>query len=191
MNGKAMSSLKSEQSSSDLIYQSDENGKVKPVLKPRVSWLASLCNCFKADDLSYSLQNDQSLLVPQKTNDSGRNTLVLDLDETLVHSSFTMVNSDFTIEIIIDRQVFNIYVLKRPGVDEFLRKCAELFEVVIFTASLAAYADPLLNLLDPDGLIGFRLFRNSCCSVTGGYVKDLSRLGRDLKHVVIVDVRFI
>lgn len=191
MNGKVLNSSKSEQSSSELIYQSDVNGNVKPIPKAKFSWLASLCNCFKAEGLNYSLQNDQSLLIPQKTTVSGRNTLVLDLDETLVHSSFTKINSDLTIEILIDQQVFNIYVLKRPGVDEFLRKCAELFEIVIFTASLPAYANPLLNLLDPEGLIGFRLFRNSCSSFSGGYVKDLSRLGRDLKHVVIVDVRLI
>jgi RNA polymerase II subunit A small phosphatase-like protein len=128
--------------------------------------------------------------LPQREINIGRNTLVLDLDETLVHSSFTKIKSDLTIDIEIEGEFYKVYVLKRPGVDEFLSKCAELFEVVLFTASLAAYADPLLNALDPEGLLSFRLFRDSCTFSPSGYVKDLSRLGRDLKHVLIVDVRF-
>jgi hypothetical protein len=30
-----------------------------------------------------------------------------------------------------------VYVLKRPGVDEFLRRMGELYEIVVFTASVA------------------------------------------------------
>lgn len=33
--------------------------------------------------------------------------------------------------------VFQVYVLKRPHVDEFLKRMGELFECVLFTASLA------------------------------------------------------
>lgn len=37
----------------------------------------------------------------------------------------------------IDNQYHNVYVLKRPGVDEFMRKMGEKYEIVVFTASLA------------------------------------------------------
>jgi RNA polymerase II subunit A small phosphatase-like protein len=119
----------------------------------------------------------------------GKNTLVLDLDETLIHSSFTEVEADILLNIEVNNQKFKVFVLKRPGVEEFLEKCYELFEVVVFTASLSSYADPLLDLLDPKKKISFRLFRESCSFNNGFYVKDLTRLGRDLKNVVIVDVR--
>jgi RNA polymerase II subunit A small phosphatase-like protein len=61
------------------------------------------------------------------------------------------------------------------------------FEVVVFTASLAKYADPLLDLMDPSGLVRWRLFRESCCPYEGNYVKDLNCLGRDLSSTIIVD----
>ena len=174
----------------DIIQQADASGKQILKQRSRISWLLSLCNCFRVVNFGYSTQQDQPALLPQRASDLGRNTLILDLDETLVHSSFTKIKADINIEIRIDGDSFKVYVLKRPGVDEFLAKCAELFEVVVFTASLQAYADPLLDALDPKGLISFRLFRDSCSYSAAGYVKDLSRLGRDLKHMVIVDVYF-
>jgi len=130
----------------------------------------------------------QYLLPPQKGSIIGKKTLVLDLDETLVHSSFKPVpNADFIIPVEIDNQVHQVYVLKRPGVDQFLKSMAEKFEVVVFTASLAKYADPVLDLLDKDKTVGARLFREACSNHKGNYVKDLGRLGRDIRHVIIVD----
>ena len=66
------------------------------------------------------------------------------------------------------------YVRKRPGVDHFLRYCAEKFEVVVFTASLAKYADPLLDILDRDHTVRVRLFREACVQHYGNYVKVAS-----------------
>jgi len=84
-------------------------------------------------------------------------------------------------------QITDVYVIKRPWVDKFMEAMGELYEVVVFTASLAKYADPLLDLLDPQKLVRIRLFRDSCCPYEGNYVKDLSRLGRKLEDTIIVD----
>ncbi|XP_016301140.1 carboxy-terminal domain RNA polymerase II polypeptide A small phosphatase 1-like [Sinocyclocheilus anshuiensis] len=128
-------------------------------------------------------------LLPQiKSKDVGKVCVVIDLDETLVHSSFKPVNNaDFIIPVEIDGTVHQVYVLKRPHVDEFLKRMGELFECVLFTASLAKYADPVSDLLDKWGAFRSRLFRESCVFHRGNYVKDLSRLGRDLNKVIIVD----
>lgn len=64
--------------------------------------------------------------------------MVIDLDETLVHSSFKPINNaDFVVPVEIDGTVHQVYVLKRPYVDEFLQRMGELYECVLFTASLA------------------------------------------------------
>ncbi|CAI5465247.1 unnamed protein product [Closterium sp. Yama58-4] len=122
---------------------------------------------------------------------AARKTLVLDLDETLVHSSFSAPpNADFVVPLTMDGRTASVFVLKRPGVERFLSAMAPIFEVVVFTASLARYAGPVLDLLDPTGeLIHHRLFRESCVQMEGGggYVKDLSILGRDLADVLLVD----
>ncbi|XP_074001225.1 carboxy-terminal domain RNA polymerase II polypeptide A small phosphatase 1 isoform X4 [Numenius arquata] len=96
-------------------------------------------------------------------------------------------NADFIIPVEIDGIMHQVYVLKRPHVDEFLQRMGELFECVLFTASLAKYADPVADLLDKWGAFRARLFRESCVFHRGNYVKDLSRLGRDLRRIIIVD----
>ncbi|KAG8000850.1 Carboxy-terminal domain RNA polymerase II polypeptide A small phosphatase 1 [Nibea albiflora] len=128
------------------------------------------------------------LLPRVRSNDAGKICVVIDLDETLVHSSFKPVNNaDFIIPVEIDGTVHQVYVLKRPHVDEFLKRMGELFECVLFTASLSKYADPVSDLLDKWGAFRSRLFRESCVFHKGNYVKDLSRLGRDLNKVIIID----
>ncbi|XP_036243006.1 carboxy-terminal domain RNA polymerase II polypeptide A small phosphatase 1 isoform X1 [Molothrus ater] len=128
-------------------------------------------------------------LLPEiKPQDASKLCVVIDLDETLVHSSFKPVNNaDFIIPVEIDGIMHQVYVLKRPHVDEFLQRMGELFECVLFTASLAKYADPVADLLDKWGAFRARLFRESCVFHRGNYVKDLSRLGRDLRRIIIVD----
>ena len=64
---------------------------------------------------------------------------------------------------------------------------AKKFELVIFTASLSKYADPLLDIIDKQGFCPFRLFREHCTLINTSFVKDLKRLGRDLKDIIIVD----
>ncbi|KAK9810684.1 hypothetical protein WJX73_010623 [Symbiochloris irregularis] len=130
----------------------------------------------------------EAVLGPIAEEDKGKITLVLDLDETLVHSSFRPVpNPDFVIPVEIEGKVVDVYVLKRPHMDQFMAAVGARFEVVVFTASLSKYADPLLDLLDSGGVVRWRLFRESCCPYEGNYVKNLLCLGRDLSHVIIVD----
>ncbi|EKM54186.1 uncharacterized protein PHACADRAFT_162559 [Phanerochaete carnosa HHB-10118-sp] len=118
----------------------------------------------------------------------GRKCLVLDLDETLVHSSLKPVPApDYIVPVEIENNWHNFYVLKRPGVDNFLRKMGEIYEVVVFTASLSKYADPVLDKLDPGRTVAHRLFRESCFNHRGNYVKDLSQLGRPVGDTIILD----
>ncbi|KAG9256112.1 HAD-like domain-containing protein [Emericellopsis atlantica] len=130
----------------------------------------------------------QALLPPLAPALKGRKCLVLDLDETLVHSSFKILHqADFTIPVEIEGNYHNVYVIKRPGVDEFMKRVGELYEVVVFTASVSKYGDPLLDQLDIHKVIHHRLFRESCYNHQGNYVKDLSQIGRDLKDTIIID----
>ena len=80
---------------------------------------------------------DKPSLPPVAPQDKGKLCLVLDLDETLVHSSFRAVpNPDYIIPVKIEDVVHQVYVCKRPGVDEFMRRVGERYEVIIYTASL-------------------------------------------------------
>ena len=136
---------------------------------------------------SNNAKKSLELLLPPSI--SKKKTLVLDLDETLVHSQFGPFNtpSDVVINIEIENELHDIHVLVRPGVKEFLEKMSKKFEIIIFTASISKYAGPLLDILDKDKNCSFRLFREHCTLLNSSFVKDLKKLGRDLKDVIIVD----
>ncbi|KAF8993702.1 HAD-like domain-containing protein, partial [Cyathus striatus] len=128
------------------------------------------------------------LLPPIAPEHVGRKCLVLDLDETLVHSSFKATQqADFIVPVEIEYHLHHFHVLKRPGVDNFLKKMGEIYEIVVFTASLSKYADPVLDKLDIHRVVAHRLFRESCFSHKGNYVKDLSQLGRPIGDTIILD----
>ena len=130
--------------------------------------------------------NSQKLLPPQRKRN--RKTLVLDLDETLVHSSFIpFEENDIILQVEFDNVLYNIYVLVRPNALQFLINMSKYFEIVIFTASLSKYANPLLDIIDPKKVCSYRLYRDHCTLINGIFVKELKRLNRNIKDIIIVD----
>ncbi|KAM0923930.1 hypothetical protein ACQ4PT_005194 [Festuca glaucescens] len=140
-------------------------------------------------ELSMVVPKFRPVLLPKQTRSCPRTTLVLDLDETLVHSTLEPCeDSDFTFPVHFNLREHTIYVRCRPYLKEFLERVASMFEIIIFTASQSIYAEQLLNVLDPKRrLFRHRVYRDSCVYVEGNYLKDLTVLGRDLSRVVIVD----
>ena len=105
-----------------------------------------------------SQEHSNYFLPPKETN---KKTLVLDLDETLVHSQFFefSIPSDITIKIEIEKEIYDIHVLVRPGVEKFIKTMKDYYEIIIFTASISKYADILMNIIDPNNYCPYRLFR--------------------------------
>ncbi|KAL7211506.1 hypothetical protein ACSBR2_014383 [Camellia fascicularis] len=116
-------------------------------------------------------------------------TLVLDLDETLVHSTLEHCeDADFSFPVFFNMKEHTVYVKQRPYLQMFLGRVAEMFEIVVFTASQSIYAEQLLDILDPDRkLISRRAYRESCIFSDGSYTKDLTVLGVDLAKIAIID----
>lgn len=127
--------------------------------------------------------------IPKKKRGSPRITLALDLDETLVHCSVEpLENAKLTFNVNFKGDNFKVYVRTRPHLDKFLETVSQWFEVIVFTASQSVYANTLLDILDPNKHIEYRVFRESCVyTPTGCFVKDLHILGRDLQTTAIVD----
>lgn len=132
----------------------------------------------------------------------GLKTLVLDLDETLIHSTSRPIPSRasliptpiirapaHTVDVVLAGRRTQYHVYKRPFVDFFLRTVSGWYTLVIFTASMKEYADPVIDWLDAGrGILVQRLFRDSCTQLpNGSYTKDLSIVEQDLSRVCLVD----
>ena len=103
-------------------------------------------------------------------------TLILDLDETLI--SFK-----------IDNKQENKGILKfRPGLDEFLQNMKKFYEIIVFTSATKQYADPIENEIENNvKYFDFRFYRQHAIVYDNYFVKDLSRIGRSLDKMIIVD----
>lgn len=99
--------------------------------------------------------------------------LVLDIDETIVHSMNLR---------------FGNYFLLRPGVINFLEELSKLYEIIIFTSSPKFYADGILNKIDIDNnYISHRLNKDHVIFEEGKSVKKLNMIGHDLNKIIFVD----
>ena len=151
-------------------------------LNPHLYSLTPTNICNKLND------KEEPLIPPKEKEYENKKTLILDLDETLVHSSFTpFTKNDIVLEVDFEGVIYNIYVLIRPFAKEFLINVSKYFELVVFTASIPKYASPLLDILDKEKNIKHRLYREHCTFIDGLYIKDLKRLNRPLKDMIIVD----
>lgn len=144
-----------------------------------------------------------TLLGPPLVEDEGKLCLVLDMDETLLHSEFMSEHEfrqaekrkrvrgrtpDFSVRLDCGEGSEIVQVHKRAGVDKFLARCAKHFEVIVFTAALPIYAKPVLDVLDKKGIIKHRFYRGSTVSYMGeNFVKDVGMFGRDMRRTLLID----
>ncbi|KAK3378127.1 HAD-like domain-containing protein [Podospora didyma] len=131
-------------------------------------------------------------------------TLILDLDETLIHSMSKggRMSSGHMVEVRLNTTYVGVggqasigpqhpilyYVHKRPHCDEFLRRVSKWFNLVVFTASVQEYADPVIDWLESDRkYFSARYYRQHCTFRHGAFIKDLSSVEPDLSKVMILD----
>jgi len=119
-------------------------------------------------------------------------TLILDLDETLIHADFQCQFSQYdeVLEFTYEDMPVSIPLILRPGVREFLKFVKERFNVIVFTAGRKEYADCVLKYLDPENKIFmYRFYREDCISLKNKvYVKDLAIFQNlNLERTMIID----
>ena len=146
-------------------------GKIDKTIRESISQ-ENKTNLTDDDDSENLPQPDPPFLPEKDPSDKREYCLVLDLDETLVHF-FEDENE--------------AYVKVRLGTENFIRQLSKYCEIAIFTASTKYYADIVIDGLDCKDLIDYRLYRQHTTVVDGINVKDLSKLGRDLSKIIIID----
>ncbi|XP_030633228.1 mitochondrial import inner membrane translocase subunit TIM50 [Chanos chanos] len=102
-------------------------------------------------------------------------TLVLELTDVLLHPEWSL-STGWRFK-------------KRPGIDYLFQQLAPLYEIVIFTSETGMTAYPLIDNIDPQGFVMYRLFRDATRYMEGHHVKDVSCLNRDTAKVIVVDCK--
>ena len=105
-------------------------------------------------------------------------TLVLDLDETMINFQF----------IYPEKGIGQMHL--RPGLENFLELIKEFYEIIVFTSGTREYADMILDVIEHKKQKKFfdgRLYREHTTRIGNKYIKDLSKIGRDLSRTLIVD----
>ena len=105
-------------------------------------------------------------------------TLIMDLDETMVNFKFTN----------IQKGVGKLFI--RPFLESFLEVIKDYYEIIAFTSATRDYADIVLDIIEKNKRKRFfdgRLYREHTTQFGKKYIKDLSKIGRDLSRIVIVD----
>ena len=129
-----------------------------------------------------------------------RYSLILDLDETLIHlrqkKEVVNVKNDINININnmsdynynIDKEK-NKYLLQfRVGLFSFLTLLKPFYEIISFTSASKEYADVIINEIEKKRkFFDFKFYREHCVIYKDTFVKDVSRIGRDIQKIIIID----
>ena len=109
-----------------------------------------------------------------KNKSQKKYTLILDLEDTLINISITN-----------DRKII---IQPRPGLISFLTGVKPFYEIIAFSKLSKNYSESIIRLIEGDKkLFDYNLYRNHCTLVGKNFVKDISRIGRDIKRVIMVD----
>ena len=111
-----------------------------------------------------------------KTKNRKPYSLVLDLDETLVHFKINNEDdSEGTLQI-------------RPGIMPFLDSVGKYYELIVFTAATQDYGDLLIDAIEENNVyFEHRFYRQHTVIIGNDFVKDLNRIGRPIDKIIIVD----
>lgn len=151
------------------LYNADENGYT-----PGKMWTRFRKRVYGVSDVFNEPAFTELLPPPPPEPYRHPLTLVVELDDTLVHSAWDRKKGWKT--------------AKRPGVDYFLGYLSQYYEIVVFTKSSMAFAEPTITKLDPyHAFISYSLYREVCRIKDGKVIKDLSMMNRPLEKMVMVD----
>ena len=125
-----------------------------------------------------------------KKNDLEKKLLILELDETLIHTSFVQVpNCDYDYHFninFLERSV-TVFVYKRPYVNEFLYQMSKYYNIIIYSSNIPEYSNPLIDKLDEEKVIYKRVYKDKKIQLNGKKISDLTKLINEYgKNIIII-----
>ena len=108
------------------------------------------------------------------TQSTKKYTLILDLEDTLINAKTSNDGKAL--------------IRPRPGLLSFLTGVKPFYEIVSFSTLSKDYSNIIIREIEGDTkLFDYNLYREHCSLVGRRFVKDITRIGRDIKKIIMVD----
>ena len=107
-----------------------------------------------------------------------------------------ITNKKYTIVLDIGGTLLNVKLLQngdafcrwRPGILSFLTGIKPYYEIIAFSKLSKEYSELIINQIDRNRILfDYNLCREHCVLVNDRFIKDISRIGRDMKKMIMVD----
>ena len=141
------------------------------ILKEDFIGCSILASTFLKEKENFALSPIPYIITPS----SKKYSLVLDLDESLIHFKVNHSHNDEGI------------LKLRPGVVTFLEVIKEYYEIILFTEASEAYTELIMEAFNKNEFFEYKFFRQHTIIIGQDFVKDLQRIGRPLDRIIIVD----
>ncbi|OHS92796.1 hypothetical protein TRFO_40898 [Tritrichomonas foetus] len=147
-------------------------------------------------DIEYieKVQNDVSEkftdVIEKEEKDNNLNekkySIVFDLDNTLIYSTIIPTeNTSFSVQCGPRNR--KVYIQVRPGLQDFIRRISEIFDIYFFTVTHKDYSRQVIERIAPFVNENHCFYREDCIFKDGYEVKDLRLLNKPLSRTIMVD----
>ena len=114
--------------------------------------------------------------------------MVINLNETLAYSQYARIKTpDLVVPTKVDGEDALLYVSKRPFLNEFLEALSQHYELVIFSNLRKDISDFIIENIDPYSLFRYRLYEDQLSLQGEKKFKDMVKIGRDPKNLILLD----
>ena len=150
------------------LLLSHKNNEIN--LKPKISKI-------KKQKINKDINQLKNYILPEIKNNY-KNSLILDLDETLI---YFQNKESFKIDIKS--------IILRPYLHEFLHDMKSIYELIIFSENTQEYVLPIIDLIQKkEKYFDYVICKPFISYDSDGHeIKDISLLGRDLKNIIVID----
>ena len=144
-------------------------------------------------DINALVENDIKLFSKQK-NKEQENNIILDYEKNRASPPFLKNKNQKKYTLVLDLEETLVHInqlgecILRPGLYKFLKDIKPYYELVSFSNESKYSSEPIIDIIEEKKkYFDYNLYREHLTFIGKEFIKDLSKLGRDIKKVIVVD----
>ena len=144
-------------------------------------------------DINALVENDIKLFSKQK-NKEQENNIILDYEKNKASPPFLKNKNQKKYTLVLDLEETLVHInqlgecILRPGLYKFLKNIKPYYELVSFSNESKYLSEPIIDIIEEKKkYFDYNLYREHLTFIGKEFIKDLSKLGRDIKKVIVVD----